>query len=143
MLCQQGLCHIVVRVDHYIGIVIANTTLFYNQSAFDMLVLNTFLCCGTQLRLCATNRDKYITRHLYNIDWHQMVKKNIYYFLTPLLAIFQLYHGDQFQWWKKPEYPERTTDHGQATGKLYHLRLRVECTLFGISKAVREPTPSW
>jgi hypothetical protein len=50
--------------------------------------------------------------------------------LTPLSAIFQLYHGDQFQWWKKPEYPERTTNHGQATGKLYHLRLRVECTLF-------------
>jgi hypothetical protein len=24
----------------------------------------------------------------------------------------------------------RTTDHRQATGKLYHLRLRVECTLF-------------
>jgi hypothetical protein len=24
---------------------------------------------------------------------------------------------------KKPEYPERTTDHGQATGKFYHLRL--------------------
>ena len=31
---------------------------------------------------------------------------------------------------EKPEYPERTTDHGQATGKHYHLRLRVECTLF-------------
>jgi hypothetical protein len=26
--------------------------------------------------------------------------------------------------------PERTTDHGQATGKIYHLRLRVECTRF-------------
>jgi hypothetical protein len=41
------------------------------------------------------------------------------------------------------EYPERTTDHmdhGQATGKLYHLRLRVECTLFVIYKAGREPT---
>jgi hypothetical protein len=25
---------------------------------------------------------------------------------------------------------ERTTDHGQATGKLYHLQLRVECTFF-------------
>jgi hypothetical protein len=25
---------------------------------------------------------------------------------------------------------ERTTDHGQVTGKLYHLRLRVEFTLF-------------
>jgi hypothetical protein len=36
--------------------------------------------------------------------------------------------------------PERTTDHGQVTGKLYHLRLRVECTLFVIYKAGREPT---
>jgi hypothetical protein len=27
-----------------------------------MLVLNTFVCCGTQLRLCATNRDKYIQK---------------------------------------------------------------------------------
>ena len=54
----------------------------------------------------------------------------IFCVLMPLSAIFQLYHGDQFQWWKKPEYPERNTDHGQTTGKLYHLRLRVECTLF-------------
>ena len=53
----------------------------------------------------------------------------IYCVLTPLSAIFQLHHGDQFQWWKKPEYPVRTTDHGQATGKLYHLRLLVEFTL--------------
>jgi hypothetical protein len=35
------------------------------------------------------------------------------------------------------------TDHGQATGKLYHLRLRVVCTLFVIYKAGREPTPHW
>jgi hypothetical protein len=39
------------------------------------------------------------------------------------------------------EYPERTTDHGQATGKLYHMRLRFECTFFVIYKAGREPTP--
>ena len=26
--------------------------------------------------------------------------------------------------------PGETTDHGQATGKIYHLWLRVECTLF-------------
>jgi hypothetical protein len=30
---------------------------------------------------------------------------------------------------EKPEYPERITDHGQATGKLDQLRLRVEYTL--------------
>jgi hypothetical protein len=41
-----------------------------------------------------------------------------FWYLTPLSSTFQLYHGDQFQWWKKPKFPERTTDHGQATGKL-------------------------
>ena len=60
--------------------------------------------------------------------------------LTPLSAMFQLYRGDQLYWWRKSE---RTTDPGQATGKLYHLRLRVECTLFVIYKAGREPTPYW
>jgi hypothetical protein len=47
------------------------------------------------------------------------------------------------KWWKKPECPERTTDHGQATGKLYHLRLRVECTCFVIYKGGCELTPYW
>jgi hypothetical protein len=32
-------------------------------------------------------------------------------------------------------------NHAQATGKLYRMRLRVECTLFVIYKAGREPTP--
>jgi hypothetical protein len=47
-----------------------------------------------------------------------------------LLHSIQLYHGDQFKWCRKPEYPERNTDHGQGTGKLYHLRLLVESSLF-------------
>jgi hypothetical protein len=36
---------------------------------------------------------------------------------------------------------ERTTNHGQATGKLYHLR--VECTIFVIYKAGHAPTSYW
>ena len=34
-------------------------------------------------------------------------------------------------------------NHRPATGKLYHLRQRVECTLFVIYKDGREPTPYW
>ena len=101
--------------------------------------------------LCG-NTDTFTPKIVFSLiskRWHYNITHNCYFiasqlfdlilfyllYSTPLSAIFQLYHGDQLQWRKTPEYPERTTDHGKATGKLYRLRLRVECTLFVIYKA--------
>jgi len=34
-----------------------------------------------------------------------------------------LYGGGQFYWWRKLEYPEKTTDLSQVNDQLYHMML--------------------
>ena len=45
------------------------------------------------------------------------------WFFTQLQTLFQLYRGCQFYWWRKPEYPEKTTDLSQVIDKFYHIML--------------------
>ena len=121
----------------YVGQVILNRVVmvmvfidtFNNISALGGDILNRLTTFNLELQIYDIQRNDWL------IDWLLVFNatfRNISAISwRPVLVV------------EEAGYTERTTDHGHATGKLYHLRLRVECTLFVIYKSWHEPTPYW
>ena len=88
---------------------------YYWQTTLQMYVFTSFQTLVKSILNQATYQ-KHHMKHVCSVKTGIISVQKIVFdllCLTPLSAIFQLlvYHGDQFQWWKKPE---RTIDHGQA-----------------------------
>ena len=53
--------------------------------------------------------------------------------LMPRSTVLQLYRSVKRYWWRKTEYPDKSTDQSQATDKLYHIMLyRVHLAMKGV-----------
>jgi hypothetical protein len=59
----------------------------------------------------------------YNYKQTENVNLEFRAMVMQLSTILQLYHGEQFYWWRKPAYVEKTTDLSQVTDEFNRIAL--------------------
>jgi hypothetical protein len=85
--------------------------LWYHQTCLNLWNYNLYKYVLCHLLLC-------LKRDRLNLWWLVGLLC-----LTPLSTIFQLYHDGQLYRWRKPKYPEKTTNLSQVFDKRYHIML--------------------
>jgi hypothetical protein len=107
------------------------TTILFHD--FRLMRASGLYCINTHFIKC-TCVVIYISFAVCGPPWSWSYGNWIYNCLSPLTLWVWIalrrdvldttsYQGGQFHWWRKPEYPEKTTDLSQVTDKLYNIML--------------------